>query len=175
MVTPSTYPSISLIACISRNGAIGYRNKLLYHIKDDMQRFVSLTTGHTIIMGRNTFLSLPHGALPNRRNMVVSTTLPPTKGIEIYSSLSAALQQCQHHEEVFIIGGEALYQETLPLANRLYLTLVEDTPQKADAFFPLGEKDILPIPIQNWSIICEATKKQGSLTYHFIDLQHIVS
>ena len=63
---------LSIIAAVARNGAIGYKNKLLYRLKGDMKRFKELTTNHTIIMGKNTFLSLPKGALPNRRNIVLT-------------------------------------------------------------------------------------------------------
>ena len=63
---------ISMIAAIARNRAIGLHNKLLYWLPDDLKRFKSLTTGHTIIMGRKTFESFPKGALPNRRNIVLS-------------------------------------------------------------------------------------------------------
>ena len=66
---------ISLIACIAQNGAIGFHNHLLYPIRQDMQRFKTLTTGHTVIMGRMTYLSLPNGPLPNRRNIIVSKTM----------------------------------------------------------------------------------------------------
>ena len=65
---------INIIAAVARNKAIGYQNKLIYWLPNDLKRFKALTTGHTIIMGRNTFLSLPKGALPNRRNVVLSTT-----------------------------------------------------------------------------------------------------
>ena len=65
---------INVIAAVAQNNAIGYQNKLIYWLPNDLKRFKALTTGHTIIMGRNTFLSLPKGALPNRRNVVLSTT-----------------------------------------------------------------------------------------------------
>ena len=72
---------LSIIACISQtNRAIGYQNRLLYHIKCDLTRFRELTTGHAIIMGRKTYESLPHGALPHRRNIVVSHNLKELEG-----------------------------------------------------------------------------------------------
>ena len=66
---------ITIIAAVAKNGAIGYENKLLYWLPNDLKRFKALTTGHTIIMGRRTFESLPNGALPNRRNVVVSRSV----------------------------------------------------------------------------------------------------
>lgn len=72
---------LSIIACISKdNRAIGYQNRLLYHLPSDMVRFRELTTGHTIVMGRKTFESLPNGALPHRRNIVVSKSLKEIDG-----------------------------------------------------------------------------------------------
>ena len=76
--------NISIIAAVARNGAIGYNNQLVYHIKDDLKRFKQLTTGHTVIMGRRTFESLPKGALPNRRNIVLSRTHSNFPGCEAY-------------------------------------------------------------------------------------------
>ncbi len=128
---------ISIIVAIAENNAIGHENKLLYWLPNDLKRFKALTTGHTIIMGRRTFESLPKGALPNRRNIVLShQENAHFEGAECFRSLEEALQHCQLDEEVFIIGGASIYRQALPLANRLYLTLIADTPAEADAFFP---------------------------------------
>lgn len=129
-------PNISIIAAISEDGAIGLRGKLLYWLPADLKRFKSLTTGHTIIMGRKTFESLPKGALPNRRNIVLSRTAKCFPGAERFASLGEALHACSDDEEVYIIGGASVYAEALPLAQRLCLTQVHDTPAEADAFFP---------------------------------------
>lgn len=128
---------ISIIVAVARNNAIGYGNKLLYWLPDDLKRFKTLTTGHTIIMGRKTFESLPKGALPNRRNIIL-TRNPDFRAAdaEVFRSLADALAQCQPEEEVFIIGGESVYKEAIGLASRLYVTAIEDTPAQADAFFP---------------------------------------
>ena len=128
---------LAIICALARNRAIGYNNKLLYYLSADLKRFKSLTTGHTIIMGRRTFESLPKGALPNRRNIVLSRRKDAAfEGAEVFASLDDALAATQPDEDVFIIGGESVYAEALPLARRLYLTRVEDTPAAADAFFP---------------------------------------
>lgn len=128
--------NISIIAAVARNGAIGYNNQLVYHIKDDLKRFKQLTTGHTVIMGRRTFESLPKGALPNRRNIVLSHTHSNFPGCEAYVSLTEALAHCTTDEHVFIIGGASVYAEALPLAQRLYLTEIDAIPTQADVFFP---------------------------------------
>ena len=127
---------ISIIAAVAKNRAIGFENKLIYWVPNDLKRFKALTTGHTIIMGRNTYLSLPKGALPNRRNVVLSTTVKELPGCEVFPTLEAALKSCKGDEDVYIIGGARVYEQAMALADRLCLTEVDDTPQEADAFFP---------------------------------------
>ena len=111
---------ISIIAAVDRHMAIGYENKLLFWLPNDLKCFKALTTGNTIIMGRKTFESLPKGALPNRRNIVLSTrpdTLCPGA-------------------EIFIIGGASVYRQALPLADALCLTEIDAEAPQADAYFP---------------------------------------
>ncbi len=128
--------SISIIAAVARNRAIGHNNKLLYWLPNDLKRFKALTTGHTIIMGRRTFESLPKGALPNRRNVVLSRGDDEFPGCDKYPSLEEALNNCKADEDVFIIGGASVYEQAMKYADRLLLTEIDDTPQEADAFFP---------------------------------------
>lgn len=127
---------ITLIAAIAENGAIGLDNKLIYRLPNDMKRFKALTTGHTVVMGRRTFESLPKGALPNRRNVVLSRHGKPEDfpGAELFRTLADALAACSG--EVYVIGGASVYNEAMPVADRLFLTRVFDTPPQADAFFP---------------------------------------
>ena len=87
-------------------------------------------------MGRNTFLSLPKGALPNRRNIVLSRSTNAFPGCDVYPSLEEALAHCSNDEEVFIIGGASVYAQALKIADRLCLTEIDDTPAEADTFFP---------------------------------------
>ena len=128
--------TISIIAAVAKNRAIGFENKLIYWLPNDLKRFKALTTGHTIIMGRNTFESLPKGALPNRRNVVLSTTVKELPGCEVFPTLDAALQSCRPDEDIYIIGGAHVYEQAISKADRLCLTEVDDTPAQADAFFP---------------------------------------
>ena len=128
--------TISIIAAVAKNRAIGFENKLIYWLPNDLKRFKALTTGHTIIMGRNTFESLPKGALPNRRNVVLSTTVTELPGCDVFPTLDAALQSCQPDEDIYIIGGARVYEQAIGKADRLCLTEVDDTPAQADAFFP---------------------------------------
>lgn len=131
---------ISIIAAVARNRAIGFQNKLIYWLPNDLKRFKALTTGHTIIMGRNTFLSLPKGALPNRRNIVLSRSVSQFPGCDVYPSLEEALKNCAKDEDVYIIGGASVYEQALPIADRLCLTEIDDTPHQADTFFPPYDK-----------------------------------
>ena len=127
---------ISIIVAIAENRAIGFENKLIYWLPNDLKRFKAITTGNTIIMGRRTFESLPKGALPNRRNIVLSRKGNPEDypGADLFPSLKKALAFCEG--DVYIIGGASVYKEALPLADRLCLTYIYDTPEKADTFFP---------------------------------------
>ena len=154
---------LSIIACISQtNRAIGYQNRLLYHIKSDLTRFSELTTGHTIIMGRKTYESLPNGALPHRRNIVVSNSMKEMEGCEVYPNLEAALKAAEGKtEETFIIGGESIYRQSLPAAHKLYLTVVDDAPQQADAFFP----EINP---EEWELIEKEMRNENGLLFSFL-------
>ena len=148
---------LNIIACIARNMAIGRNNKLLYHLRTDLKRFKQLTTGHTVIMGRRTFESLPKGALPDRRNIVLTRRNLRFPGVETFNSFEEAMKSCTPAEEVFIIGGASVYKEGLPKASRLYLTEVEDIPQDADTFFP-------PIARSQW--------KELSREHHEADRQN---
>ena len=127
---------ISIIAAVARNRAIGFENKLIYWLPNDLKRFKALTTGHTIVMGRKTFESLPKGALPNRRNVVLSRTTQELPGCDVYPTLEAALQSCKPDEDVYIIGGARVYEQAISMADRLCLTEIDDTPAEADTFFP---------------------------------------
>ena len=132
---------ITIIAAVAKNGAIGFENKLIYWLPNDLKRFKQLTTGHTVVMGRKTFESLPKGALPNRRNIVLSRQKRDFEGCDCFTSLRKALATCQPDEQVFIIGGASIYKEALAVADRLCLTEIDDIPAQADTFFPeIGEE-----------------------------------
>lgn len=134
---------ISIIVAVDRNMAIGFQNKLLFWLPNDLKRFKSLTMGNTIIMGRKTFESLPKGALPNRRNIVLSSN-PNVEcpGAEVFTSLEEALKHCQKDERVYIIGGESVYRQAMPIADELCLTEIDAIAPQADAFFPAVDTSI---------------------------------
>ena len=162
---------ISIIAAVSENRAIGNKNKLLYWLPNDLKRFKALTTGHTIIMGRKTYDSLPKGALPNRRNVVISRSVTSIPGCEVYASLDEAIAAVQSSSavvdgidnEIFIIGGASVYEQSMPLADRLCLTIVHDIAKEADAFFP---------PFDDWKEITRedhTIDEKHSFSYSFVD------
>lgn len=134
-------PKISVIAALSKHRrALGFKNGLLWKIEGDLPRFKRITSGHPIIMGRNTYLSIGQ-PLPNRTNIVVSNTkddvLSKREGLIVVDSVEKALSEASkvEQEEIFIVGGGMLYKSTIHLADRLYLTVVYDEPE-ADTFFP---------------------------------------
>jgi dihydrofolate reductase len=127
---------INMIAAVARNRAIGFQNKLIYWLPNDLKRFKQLTTGHTIVMGRRTFESLPKGALPNRRNCVLSATVRELPGCECFPAWEAFVASCRPDEDIYIIGGASLYSALIDKADRLCLTEIDDTPAEADTFFP---------------------------------------
>ena len=128
--------TLSIIIAIASDGAIGRANDLLWHLPADLKRFKELTTGHTILMGRKTFESLPRGPLPNRRNIIISRSLPTQPGAEIYPTIQQAMEACASDEEVFIIGGGEIYRQLLPNTERIYLTRVQASFPDAEVFFP---------------------------------------
>jgi dihydrofolate reductase len=125
---------ISLIAAMSDERIIGRDGNLPWHIPTDLARFKSITTGHTLIMGRMTFESIGH-PLPERRNIVLSKTVDAIKGCEIARSLPEAIEASEGEEEIFICGGEQVFREALPLCQRIYLTLVHGS-FEGDVHFP---------------------------------------
>jgi len=132
-------PRLSIIAAVGTNRAIGRGGRLPWRLADDLRRFRELTTGHAVLMGRKTFESLPHGALPHRRNLVLSRHAAAFPGAEAFPSFESALAALGEGEKVFAIGGESVYRAALPLAEAMHLTLVDDAPE-ADAFFPAWDR-----------------------------------
>ncbi|MHC1774663.1 MAG: dihydrofolate reductase [Lentimicrobium sp.] len=126
---------ISIIVAIAQNNAIGKNNQLLWHIPEDLKRFKALTTGHTIVMGKRTFESLPIRPLPNRRSVVITDipgeTIP---GCEMAYSIEEAVSKMEEGRENFIIGGGMVYKQFMPLAHKLYLTIVHRD-FEADTFY----------------------------------------
>jgi dihydrofolate reductase len=130
--------TISIIVAASINNCIGKQNKLPWHLKSDLQYFKKLTTNHCIIMGRNTFESIGK-PLPNRVNIVLTTDRNFTaNGIVVRHQLQDALDYAKkwNMQEVFIIGGATVYEQSMEIANKIYLTKVDTIVENGDAFLP---------------------------------------
>jgi len=154
---------ISSICAVGTNREIGCKNKLLWDIPDDMKHFKDITTGHVVIMGKNTYLSIGK-PLPNRFNIVIAQEqnfLAP--GCEVVHSIEDAINlgKAQADKDVFIIGGGQIYTQTLPYVEKLYLTLVNDAPE-ADTFFPDYSE------FKN--IVKQEKKEYNNIGYQFVEL-----
>lgn len=128
---------ISIIAAVADNLAIGKANKLPWHLPADLKHFRELTTGHTILMGKRTYESLPNGPLPNRKNIILTSVLSEgvNEGYFEANSFEDAFDLCEHESEIFIIGGSSVYKQILEKADSMYITWVH-AEFNADAYFP---------------------------------------
>lgn len=128
---------LSLIVAIDQNNAIGKDNQMLVHLPDDLRYFKQVTSGHSVIMGRKTFESLPKGALPNRRNIVISQNKSlQFEGCEMVNCIEQAIRTTKGEDEVFVMGGGMIYQETIDHADKLYITHIHHKFENADVYFP---------------------------------------
>lgn len=128
---------LCIIVAVDAAMGIGSNGDMLFHIKDDLRRFKEITMGCPVVMGRKTFESLPKGALPGRRNIVVTRNAAYTApGIETATSLAKAIEMGAEAERVFVIGGGQIYAEAMPIAHRLYITRIDALGAKPDTFFP---------------------------------------
>ncbi|GAB4283933.1 MAG: dihydrofolate reductase [Marinilabiliales bacterium] len=131
-----TNKKISIIVAVAENNAIGYNNKLLCHLSDDLKRFKKLTTGNVVVMGKKTYESLPIKPLPNRLNIVITDNPADCFDNCITAfSIEDAIDKMDPEKENFIIGGGSVYKQFLPLADKLYLTRIHHH-FDADTFFP---------------------------------------
>ena len=139
--------TISIIVAIAENGAIGFENKLLYWLPNDLKRFKALTTGHTIIMGRKTFESLGR-VLPNRHHVVLThadESFFPEEVEVVHSFADVFTKYRDVEEDVFVIGGGEVYRLFFSYAEKMYLTQVNEIYFNADTYFP-------EIDARNWDV-----------------------
>lgn len=128
---------VSIIVAATENDAIGRDGGMLYHLPGDLRRFKRLTMGHPIIMGRRTFESLPKGALPGRRNIVVTSSADfNAPGTEVARSLREAVEMASDADVAYIIGGGQVYREAFAFADEIELTRIHATATDADTFIP---------------------------------------
>lgn len=155
---------ISIIVAIAQNNAIGKDNDLLWHLSGDLKRFKELTTGHTIVMGKRTFESLPVRPLPNRKSIVITDVEgEQIPGCVMAYSIEDAVNKCDANDENFIIGGGSVYRQFMPIADKLYLTVVHKD-FEADTFYP-------EINFDEWQAIEKQeniSDEKSGLTYSYI-------
>lgn len=135
---------ISIIVAIDENNGIWAKNQLLCHLSDDLKNFKKVTKWHTVIMWRNTFLSLPNWALPNRKNIVLTQSNDTFENCITCWSIEECLNldELKNWEEVFIIWWASIYKAFFDIADKLYITRIHHTFQNADVFFPkITKKD----------------------------------
>lgn len=127
---------IALIVVVAENNAIGKNGNLLIHLSADLKWFKKNTVGHTVIMGRKTFETLPNGALPNRKNIILSkNTNFIAENCIVVSSLEQVEKYVDTEELCFVIGGAEIYKLFLPFADKLYITKIHSS-FDADTYFP---------------------------------------
>jgi len=153
----------SIIVAVAENNVIGKDNALLWHISDDLKNFKKITENHSVIMGRKTYFSLPFRPLKNRRNIVISNSLPQIEGAEVVKSIEEAFELCKNESEVFVIGGGAIYRQTIDFADKIYLTKVYAN-FNGDTFFPEIDEKIWKISQQSEIF----TDEKSGLKYQFV-------
>ena len=141
-ITNNTVMTISMIVAMGRNRAIGKGGDLIWHLSADLRHFKEVTMGKTVVMGRKTYESLPHKRpLPGRRNVILSERMEQAPdGFELVGSVEQVVSAFADCDELMIMGGGSIYEQFLPLANRLYLTKL-DKSFDGDTFFPVVNFD----------------------------------
>lgn len=134
---------ISIIVAVAKNNVIGKNNQLIWHLPEDLKRFKELTTGHTILMGKNTFISLGR-VLPNRKHIVLydkDDLEIDDENVELVHSLDDFIKYKDSDEEVFVIGGAMVYRQMIEYADKLYITEINKE-FDGDVYFPVVDKNI---------------------------------
>lgn len=157
--------TLSIIVAIAEDYGIGNKNELLAYISEDLKRFKEITAGHTVIMGRNTWFSLPKRPLPKRQNIVISNQQDETfEGADTVYSIDEAIKACPANEEAFVMGGAMVYKQFFEVADKLYITKIKKT-FEADTFFP-------EITMDKWDIESESEiffDEKSGLNYQYVN------
>jgi len=149
---------ISHLVAVSNNNVIGKDNDLPWKLKRDLQHFKNYTTGKTIVMGRKTYESIGR-PLPNRRNIIISSTIRSIDGAEVFSSLEAALEALKHEDEIIITGGSYLFNNTADIVNKLVITFVDTSIEDGDVFYS-------DIDYEKWNLVEESFFQKDSENEH---------
>lgn len=154
---------IKIIAAVSKNNVLGDDNKLIWSLPNDLKRFKKLTSGNTVVMGRKTYESISK-PLPNRRNIIITRDEKyDVEGCEVVNSINEALLLC--NKDCFIIGGGEIYNQTIDIADKIFLTLV-DGDFKGDTYFPKIKEDWCKV-----SDLENDTDDKHKYKYSFIDYE----
>ena len=159
---------INIIVAAGKDGAIGKKGNLIWHIPEDLKRFKKLTMGNTIVMGRHTWESLPKKPLPGRRNIVLSRNpefLP--QGAEKARDVAEVMKLTDNDPLVFIIGGEQIYKEFLPKADKIYLTEIDDVCDEADAWFKMQRNGWKELEVSS------GTETSEGIRYRYINYERV--
>ena len=147
---------MNLIVAVDKNWAIGYKGKLLISIPEDMKFFRETTTGHTVVMGKNTLLSFPNSKpLKNRNNIVIALEKDFTvEGATTVYSIEEALEEIKKYDsdDVYVIGGGSIYKQLLPYCDKAFITYIDHS-YSADTFFPDLDED------DEWEITSESEEQ----------------
>lgn len=149
---------IAIIVAMDQNGVIGKNNALPWYYPEDLKFFKRKTLNHTVIMGRKTYDSIIDTLgkpLPNRKNVVLTTQKKPRAGVDVIHDLTSYLHTLNPNEKHFVIGGKSVYEQTLPYADVLYITKINQV-YDGDTYFPDYNKE-------NYILI--ETKEDGPLTF----------
>lgn len=164
------FANVSLIVAVAKNGVIGSNNSLLWYLSEDLKRFKQLTTGHSILMGRKTYESLPIKPLPKRKHLILTSN--SSFGLTQECLRLSSLEQVKDYislnkdEEIFVIGGGQVYNMLLPYCNRAFITYVHKDFEGDTHFDPLDE-------IQWKEVLREEIKEdeKSGLKYNFVNYE----
>ena len=161
-----------VVVAATSQGLIASDGQIPWHLRDDLRHFSRLTRGNTVVMGRKTFESLPSGPLPARRNLIVSRRGFQTEGTEVFASPADAVAAARGN--VFVIGGKALYDWALPLANELWLTLVKGyaAPPSPSDIIVEGLQETKVFSANNWTLLSKETFAADERNDHAFDILH---
>lgn len=150
--------NLAIIVAIAKNGAIGRNNELLWHIPEDLKYFKETTSGHPVIMGWKTWLSLPKKPLPNRTNIIISQENTCLNGCIVFTNIEDCLEFVKKQGTTcFVIGGASIYKQLIDYTNKLYITWIEEACYDADVFFPIEKIEQFSL-ISKQSYYSEKTK-----------------
>ena len=173
---------IAAIVAVDGNNGIGFDGELLERIPEDMKRFRKLTEGNIVIMGRKTWDSLPNKPLPNRDNLIISSTLhlnfseyegyrvstSSIKWVEFYLTLlKVGYAVLNNDKDIFIIGGGSIYEQLLPYCDTVYMTRINTTHENVDTYFQ-------PLDLTEWSLTeWSDWREYNGIPYRFLTYKRV--